>query len=193
MLNSLENKSQPLDNKRSQTMKKYFCLCIIFVGFLTVMVAEDLPNGYREIRLGMSLEQVKENLQEDAIFNYRGERDVSLLTGKNQTIIETSSESWLENCWFQFYNDELYSIIINFNPEYFDYNTIYNTLTDSYGIHSEMDPKRVVWETAAITMSLEKPISVKYLDNYIFEDIRDLSMIKETKMEETRQSLLEDL
>ncbi len=175
-------------------MKKYLCVFSILCSLIGIIVAqESLPNGYRDIRLGMSINQVKQSLQDDIIFNYRGERDVSLLTGKNQTIIETSSDSWLENCWFQFYNNELYSIIINFNPTYFDYNTIYNRLTNSYGIHSEMDPKRVVWENSSITMSLEKPISVKYLDNTIFEEIRNLSTIKQTELEETRDSLLEDL
>ena len=174
-------------------MKRYFCVFIILCSLTTLVTQEALPDGYRSIRLGMTIDQVKQNLQDDAIFNYRGERDVSLLTGKNQTIIETSSESWLENCWFQFYNNKLYSIIINFNSTHFDYNTIYNRLTDSYGIHSEMDPKRVVWENSSITMSLEKPISVKYLDNHIFEEIRSLSTIKQTEIEETRESLLEDL
>ena len=176
-------------------MKKCFCIVVMLITVFTMAISQtkSIPDGYRSIRLGMTLEEAKENLQKDYIFNYRGERDVSLLTGKNQTIIETSGDTWLENCWFQFYNNELYSIIINFNPTYFDYNSIYNTLNDSYGIHTEMDPKHVIWEDSDITMSLERPISVKYLDNKIFEEIRELSMIEETVIEETRDSLLGDL
>lgn len=171
--------------------KSIFLVCLVLIT--STIFSQNLPDRYRTISLGMTMEQVKTKLENDTIYNYRGERDVSLLPSENKSIIETSSDTWLENCWFQFYNNELYSIIINYNPEKFDYNTIYNQLIDKYGLHNEMDPTKAIWEDDFVIMSLEKPISVKYINKKIFNDIRTQATVEKTKEEETRDSILGDL
>ncbi len=177
-----------------KTMKKGFILILITMIFFPLCSESlDVPEGYRGVRIGMNMDDVKEVLKNDDLFNYRGERDVSLLPSEHQSIIETSSDTWLQRCWFQFYENTLYSIIINFNPELMDYNSVYRQLTEKYGMHTEMSPERVVWKDSYITMSLEKPVSVKYLYNDYFERITGESTVKETKMEETRDSILGDL
>ncbi len=175
-------------------MKKFFiiALSVVFLS-LCAYSQESLPNGYREIRLGMNIEDVKDALQADYIFNYRGERDVSFLPAENQTLIETSSDTWLERCWFQFHNDTLYTIIINFNSERIDYFSVYNELLEKYGEHVSLSPERVVWESNSITMSLERPVSVKYVDKAVFESIRDKAIIDQTIMEDLRENILGDL
>ena len=70
----------------------------------------------------MSLDDVKELLQKDTRFGYRGDRDVSLLPGENRVLIETDTSrtapySYLDRCWFQFYEDKLYTITINMNRD----------------------------------------------------------------------------
>ncbi len=175
-------------------MKKnhIIAFCAIFFCFLAY-TQESIPNGYRNIRLGMNIDDVKEELKADSIFNYRGDRDVSFLPSDNQTLIETSSETWLERCWFQFYNDTLYTIIINFNSERIDYYSVYNELLTSYGEHIELSPERVVWESNSVTMSLERPVSVKYVDNQVFNTIREEALVEQTAMEDLRDDILGDL
>ncbi len=175
-------------------MKKFF-IFVLSSAFLcfSLYSQESIPNGYREIRLGMNIDDVKEALQADYIFNYRGERDVSFLPADSQTLIETSSETWLERCWFQFYEDKLYTIIINFNPEKIDYFSVYNELLGKYGEHNSLSPERVVWENSTVTMSLERPVSVKYIDTNVFESIREKAQIEQTIMEDLREDILGDL
>ena len=79
---------------------------------------EELPNGYKEIKLGMSVEEVKNALKADPYFGYRGDRDVSFLPGRDKILIETNTYktapfSFYERCWFHFYNGKLYIITIN--------------------------------------------------------------------------------
>ena len=94
-----------------------FSLSFLFIFSLN---AKDIPNGYKTVKLGMSLEETKDELLRDTDFGYRGDRDVSLLPSANKNLIETDSSTglgsnFLERCWFQFYNDKLYIITININ------------------------------------------------------------------------------
>ncbi len=175
-------------------MKKFFIFAFSAVYIcISLYSQETLPNGYRNIQMGMNIEDVKKALEADPIFNYRGERDVSFLPSENQSIIETSSETWLERCWFQFYEDKLYTIIINFNSERIDYFSVYNQLVEKYGEHISLSPERVVWENTNVTMSLERPVSVKYVDREVFESIREEALIEQTTMEDLREDILGDL
>ena len=96
-------------------MKKLL-IPVFFLIFSSLTFAEKkVANGYGGVELGMSLDQVKKALKANTDFGYHGERDVSLLPGENRILIETDAStyagfSFLERCWFQFYNDKLYII-----------------------------------------------------------------------------------
>ena len=70
-------------------------------------VKAALPAEYRSIRLGMGIDAVKEALKQDAVFGYRGERDVSLLPTENRSLIESAGSYFISRSWFQFYKDNL--------------------------------------------------------------------------------------
>ena len=66
-------------------MKKLFLLITcMMLPLISLAAQSSLPNGYAGIKLGMSMDAVKEALQKDGQFGYRGERDVSLLPGENR-------------------------------------------------------------------------------------------------------------
>ena len=115
-------------------MKKIASVLIfLFVTFIAF--SESVPNGYGGVELGMTFEQVKKALRDNLDFGYRGERDVSLLPGENRILIETDTSrtapySILERCWFQFYEDKLYTITINMKKSKMDHYSIYTTLTE---------------------------------------------------------------
>lgn len=177
--------------------KNYFVALLLCAIFLCVNLAAQeiatLPTGYRSIELGMSLDATRKALEGDYIFGYRGERDVSLLPTENRTLIETSSDTWLERCWFQFYEDNLYTIIINFNPEKIDYHSVFNELTSKYGEPKSLSPEKVTWENEAVTLSLERPVSVKYVGRPIFESLLEQGLVDEAASETVRSGILEDL
>ncbi len=139
-----------------------------------------LPLGFRDIELGLELDTVKELLKNDPYFNYRGDPDVSLLPQNNQQLIECIGLSYIKRAFFQFRERKLYTIILVLDVQKVDYYSLYETLTGSYGDAAYLDPNQAVWESEAVRLSLERPLSVKYVDKTVFDRIK-----KEGKAEES--------
>lgn len=140
-------------------------------------VAEDkgssLPSSYRSISLGMDIESVKTALSKDGIFGYRGERDVSLLPFANRSLIETAGPSFIRRSWFQFLDDKLYVMIFRLDPDRLDYYSLYSSLVSKYGEPKELNPAKALWDDGAVTLTLERPLTVKYVDTKAFQSIID--------------------
>ncbi len=178
--------------------KKKILSLIIFSTVLLSLNAESLPHGYKDILLGMSLEETKETLVKDPDFGYHGDRDVSLIPNSSKTLIETDAttglgSNFLTRCWFQFSFDELYIITINVNPEKMDYYSIFTKLKEKYGEPTSFNPQAATWKDNDVTMSLEKPLTLKYIDNKIFEQTQNYSNIQKSPTEITREMFLDDL
>ena len=154
---------------------------------------EKLPLGYRSVFLGMEFEAVKEALKKDGLYGYRGERDVSLLPGENRVLIETSSNGYAARCWFHFYENKLYTIIINFNPEKMDFYSVFTKLLEKYGEPLSLSPETVYWENADVSLSLERPVSIKYIDRRVFNALADKSGVEESAAEILRSHILDAL
>lgn len=169
--------------------------CFLIFAMLLIVVAslfsQDLPSGYRSVTLGMSLAEVKDALLSDSLFGYRGDRDVSLLPEQEQVLIQTSGSLYLSQCWFQFNNDKLYTITITMNDELIDYYSIFKTLFDKYGQPHSLSPEKVVWENSSILMSLERPITIKYIDVEVYNSLLRSSVINKSDTENSRQNFLE--
>lgn len=132
---------------------------------------ESLPRAFHEIGLGMSLDDVKETLKTDESFAYRGDRDVSLLQSKNRSIIESEGVYFVKRGSFQFYNEKLYTIIVQMNSDNIDYYSVYSSLIEKYGEPIFIDQKKAVWEDDGIRLVLERPITIKYIDTAVFNEI----------------------
>ena len=152
-----------------------------------------LPYGYSTVQLGMTLEETQTALIRDPDFGYRGERDVSFLPGENRQIIETKGGSFLDNCWFQFYDDYLYIISINVNQEFMDYYSIFSTLCKKYGNPIYLDPEKATWEDEDVILSLEKPLCLKYTDAKISGQILEQAEVQQATIEYLRQGFLDSL
>lgn len=180
----------------SLNKKTIFILIFIISSFL--VFAEDLPRGYKSIELEMSFDDTKEALLKDSDFGYHGDRDVSLIPGTNKVLIETDSDSgygssFLKHCWFQFYNEQLFIITININTEKMDYYSVFKKLSEKYGDPTSIDPKCATWKNDDTTMSLEKPLTLKYIDNKIFDETQRYSNIEKSTTEITREMFLDEL
>jgi hypothetical protein len=150
------------------------------------------PRGFRGLELGMSLEQVKTRLAADALFGYRGDPDVSLLPSPQQTLIECSGVSWVRHAFFQFYEGGLLSIILVLDERRLDYYTLFQTLSRKYGSPARLDPAEAVWEFPGVRLSLERPLSVKYLDSGRFEELRKQGQAGEALSEVSKRAFLEE-
>ncbi len=152
---------------------------------------EPGPRGFRGVELGMSLEPVKEKLAADALFGFRGDPDVSLLPSPQQTLIECAGSSWIRRAFFQFHEGKLFSIILALDDRRLDYYTLFDTLSRKYGGPARLDPSEAVWEFAGARLSLERPLSVKYLDSAVFRTLREQGRSSETLSEVSKKMFLE--
>ena len=172
-----------------------FCIFLTFIG--VSLFAAPLPDGYGDVHLGMSLDETKQQLLKNSDFGYSGDRDVSLLPGDARILIETNAAGgrgspFLTQCWFQFYNEQLYIITININTSKVDYYSMFTTLCQKYGEPVSLDPQKAVWKNDSVTMQLEKPLAVKYIDNETFDMLKNAATVEKSYEEKSQQMFLEE-
>ena len=156
-----------------------------------------LPSGYSTVTLGMSVEDTKNALKKDSQFGYRGDRDVSLSPVTKETLIETDSRyapySFLERCWFQFEEEKLYIITLNLDQKKLDHYSVFSSLCKKYGNPDEISPQKSVWKNDSVIMSLERPLTLKYIDAKVFNGKLDKSSVDKTYAEKSRDEFLNGL
>ena len=172
-------------------MKKRFLILVVLFLVFSFVFCEELPSGYKNIRLGQSFEEVRSILEKDSSFGFRGDRDVSLLPTEERVLIETSGSSFFDRCWFQFYEDKLYSLILNINIERMDYYSMFKTFTLKYGEPTSLNPSKSEWKNSSVVVSLEKPLTVKYLDVKVFQELQETSEQATSAEEYLRKKFLE--
>ena len=150
-----------------------------------------LPAEYRSIRLGMDIDAVKEALKQDAVFGYRGERDVSLLPTENRSLIESAGSYFISRSWFQFYKDNLYTMIFKLNTDTVDYYSVYSKFCEKYGEPASINPQRAVWEDEHTRVVIERPIIVKYIDLTVFNELISQSTTEKAAAETNRQNFID--
>ena len=179
-------------------MKKVFFL--LFFGLFSLCFAEELalissggnglPSSFHDIGLGMAIDEVKEILKNDPSFAYRGDRDISLLSGTNRSSIEANGANFVKRGSFQFYDEKLYSIIVQMNPEKIDYYSIYSFLVEKYGEPGVVDQKKSLWEDDRVRLILERPLTLKYIEVSVFKKIIENREKKEALSEQIREQFI---
>lgn len=167
------------------------------LAILLCVRAFSLPGGYSSAKLGMDIDSLKEALKKDHQFGYRGDRDVSLSPSDGQFLIETDGSqfgfSFLERCWFQFADQKLYIITLNLDRSKVDHYSVFSKLCEKYGNPDELSPKKSVWRDENVIMSLEKPLTLKYVDAKAFNGKKDSSNVEKTTAEKARDDFLDSL
>lgn len=152
-----------------------------------------LPVAYRDISLGMNVDDVKKMLLADKLYGYRGERDVSMLPTQNRVLIESEGLSFLNRSWFQFYQDKLYTMTFKLDSDRVDFYSVFRALQDKYGEPTSLDPEKIVWKDDNVTLSLERPLVLKFIDTQVFAEIQNTSKVNKNTEELTRKGFLESL
>ncbi len=179
--------------------KAIFISIILFLFSPILLFSQEaLPQGYANIRLGMTVDEVKEALKKNSDFGYMGDRDVSWLPGDNRVIIETDSSrfapySYLDRCWFQFYEDKLYIITITVKTDKMDHHSVFSSLCKKYGNPTSLNPSKSEWSNDSVIMTLERPLTLKYTDKVVFDKLLGDSKVNKTTQEKGRESFLEGL
>jgi hypothetical protein len=150
----------------------------------------ELPRVYRELSLGMSLEDLKKALQQDELFNFRGDRDVSFLPIGEQNLVETTGFSFIKRALFQLRSGKLFAMAFTMNTELVDHYSIFTIFVQKYGEPDLLDPKQAVWESADTRIAIERPLTVKYIDMQVFNELQEAAQTKESQDLQIREDFL---
>jgi len=153
---------------------------------------QELPRQFREIMLGMSLEDLKGALQEDPYFNFRGDRDVSFIPIREESLVETTGSSFIKRAFFQLRDGSLFIMALTLNAAMTDHYSLFTGFIEKYGQPSYLDAKEAVWESEETRIMLERPLTVKYIDKQAFEDIINESTLIQSKRVKERQEFLDE-
>jgi hypothetical protein len=133
--------------------------------------APALPRTFRQIGLGMDLEALKSSLLEDPVFYFRGDRDVSFLPAREQSLVETTGFSFIRRAFFQLLDGKLFIMAFTLDSGLVDHYSVYTAFVKKYGEPRYLDPKQAVWESGETRVSIERPLTVKYLDRQVFDAV----------------------
>lgn len=166
-----------------------FLLVTVWGGSLGAI--EPLTPGFEVFRLGMSLDELKTALSTSTYFLYTGDPDVTLLNRPNTNLIDVPGLTYFHRGVFQIVDGKLYSIALEVNPEKVSYFDLFTSLTKKYGDPTGLDPSAARWESDAVRLTLEKPLTVKYVDMVTFLRIQKTGKSDQAMETLTRQKFLE--
>ncbi|QQO11188.1 hypothetical protein [Breznakiella homolactica] len=151
----------------------------------------ELPRSFRGISLGMDLDALKDALTRDSYFHFRGDRDVSFLPNREQTLIDTVGFSFIRRAYFQLRDGAVFIMAFTLDPNLIDHYSVFTAFTQKYGEPEQLDPKQAVWVSGTTRVSIERPLTVKYIDMPVFNDIIEESSVRESGEVYLRQEFLD--
>jgi hypothetical protein len=152
----------------------------------------ELSRRFRELSLGMDLEELKNSLKSDSLFNFRGDRDVSFLPFREQSLVETTGSSFIRRAFFQLRDGSLFIMAFSLDTGLVDHYSIFTSFVEKYGEPLYLDPRQAVWENEDTRIAIERPLTVKYIDKKVFNDIIDESALLESRELRRRQEFLDE-
>ena len=185
-------------NPKPTLFYTFLSFLILFLFALSVGLeaqetqSESLPRQFRGLSLGMGIDDLKENLLKDGLFNFRGDRDVSFLPAREQSLVETTGTAFIKRAFFQLRDGEVFIMAFSLNTEIIDHYSVFTQFSEKYGPPSYLDPRVAVWETEETRIAIERPLTVKYIDKVVFDDIVNESGLTESNQVRLRQEFLND-
>ena len=151
-----------------------------------------LPRQFRQLWLGMGLDELQENLTNDHLFNFRGPRDVSFIPIRQQSLVETTGSSFIRRAFFQLRDGEVFIMSFTLNPVILDHHSLFTHFVERYGEPSWLNPREAVWENGETRISIERPLTVRYIDMGVFNDILEEASVNESRHVQLRQEFLNE-
>jgi hypothetical protein len=179
-------------------MKKTALLICLFVGAglfaQTVGGSTDsLPRGYRTIILGIGIEELKEALRRDTdVYLFREDRDVYFVPLRNENYVETTGRGFIKRGFFQLKDSSVFVISLELNADLIDYYSVFTKFRTKYGEPAAIDPQKAVWESDTVRVSIERPLTVKYIDRTVFDAILAEARAGKSGGTMIRENFLED-
>ena len=130
---------------------------------------DPVPRQFRGMSLGQSLDDLKTALVKDELFVFRGDRDVSWLPVREQTLVETTGLSYIRRAYFQIQDGAVYIMSFSLDTRLMDHYSVFTSFVKKYGEPVTLDPGESVWESEDTRVSIERPLTIKYIDKKVFD------------------------
>jgi len=153
---------------------------------------EEVPRKFRELYLGMPLDALKDALVKDNLFVFRGDRDVSFLPIREQTLLETTGLSYVRRAYFQLDGGAVYIMSFSLDTRLMDHYSVFTSFLKKYGEPKILSPGEAVWESDDSRVSIERPLTVKYIDKTVFNRLVEESRTRESREMLQREEFLGD-
>jgi hypothetical protein len=151
----------------------------------------DVPSAFRDFSLGMGLDEAKAALQKESLLAYAGDPDVSMLPSRKETLIDVQGASFIKRASFQFVDDKLYVMIFSLDSTKVDHYSVYSAMVKKYGKPSSVSPEEIFWSNDKTKVSIERPLTVKYLDLGAYNGIMEKSVSEKSYREMRRDMFLD--
>ena len=153
---------------------------------------DPISGNFRAYKLGMPLDDLKSALLEDRIFRFRGDRDVSFLPIREETLVETTGTSFIRRAHFQLTDEAVYIMSFSMDTRLIDHYSVFTTFVRRYGEPIILNPSEAVWENDEVRVSIERPLTVKYIDTVVFDRLNEESRAIESMESIRREEFLAD-
>ena len=70
---------------------------------------------------------------------------------------------------------------------------MFTALCKKYGEPVSVTPEKSVWQDGSTAMSLERPLTLKYVDQKTFDELKSKSLVLPSGKERTQEMFLEGL
>jgi hypothetical protein len=151
------------------------------------MPTAGVPRAYRGFSLGMNLADLKAALTADSDFLFRGDRDVSFLPRSGENLIECAGRGFIVRSFFQLRDEQVFIITLTLNTNLVDHYSVYQSFVTKYGEPDTLSPAKSVWEDDAVIVSIEKPLTIKYIDKAVYT-----SILENGKLEKSNELFLRE-
>jgi hypothetical protein len=153
---------------------------------------EDIPRQFRELFLGQSMDALQTALVRDGLFRFRGERDVSFLPVRDETLVETTGLSFVRRAYFQLSDGAVYIMSFTLDTRLMDHYSVFTSFVRKYGEPLTLSPQEAVWESDDTRVSIERPLTVKYIDKTVFNRLVEESETQQRQEITAREDFLAD-
>lgn len=170
-------------------MYKYIFLLLIFSFTLS---AQQISDGYKDIKLGMSRDEVSALLGKSYDFYDNRNEVLTIRLEPDQEIITAEGRGFINIGYFHFHEDQLFQIFLTFN-EKVGYYTLLKRLTDKFGDPTKVDPKNAYWESETVRIVIEKPGKIKYLYLPVWNTLLGSDLSERKVLDQQRDNFVDDL
>ena len=173
-------------------MRKNVFFIILFL-INSIIFSEELSEGYKDIKLGMSQDEVRDVLKKSFDFYTGREEAISIRLEPDTEIITAAGMGVIKIGYFHFNSDKLFQIFLKIDENKIGYYMLLKRFTNKFGKPAFLEPKRAYWENDGVRVIVEKPCSLKYQFLPIWNELIKNDSTNDSILNKYREKFVDDL